>query len=85
MSNVENNLFAASVIRQIGLSLLQVPTESLVNLLQASCEGVRLDFRFQARWLLRGLKLHHPMVVVIRTEWSHPRRGVYRVILSEFN
>jgi len=55
-----------------------------MSLLQASCESVILDFRIQARWLLRGLKLHHLMVVIFCHEWSHPRRRVYRVIVSEF-
>jgi len=39
-SDLENNLFAAGVIELTGLSLLQVITESLVSLLQASCEVV---------------------------------------------
>jgi len=84
ISNLENNLFATGVFCLIGLSLLQGLTEGLVSLLQASCENVCLDFRIQAGCLLRGLKLHHWMVVVIRPEWSHPRRRVYRLIVSEF-
>ena len=40
ISDLENNLFAAGVIDLTGLSLLQVITESLVSLLQASCEVV---------------------------------------------
>jgi len=58
--------------------------ESLVSLFQASCESVCLDLRIQARWLLRGLKMHHRIVVVIYLECSHPRRCGYYVIVSEF-
>ena len=76
ISNLENHIFAPGVFRLIGLNLLQVLTEGLVSLLQASSESVCLDFRIRAGWLLRGLKLHHWMVVVIRPEWSHRRRRV---------
>ena len=43
-----------------------------------------MDFRMQARWLLRGLKLHHRMVVVLCPEWSNPCGCVYRVSVIEF-
>jgi len=83
-SNLENNLFDAGELRLMGLSLLQVLTEGLVSLLQASYDSVCLDFRIRTRWFLRGLKLHHRMVVVIRPEWSDPHRRVYCVIVRGF-
>lgn len=84
ISNLDNNFSATSIQCLTCLSLLQVLTESLVGLLHASCKGVCLVSRFQARWLLPGLKLHRRRVVVIRLEWSHTRRRVYHVIVREF-
>jgi len=84
ISNLENNLFAASVFCQTGLSVLQILRKSLVSFLQASCKSVCLDFWIQARWLCRGRKLHHWMVVLIRTEWIHPHRHMNRGIVNDF-
>jgi hypothetical protein len=83
ISNHANDHFAAGVLCLIGLSLLQVLTEGLLSLPDASYETVCFDFRIPARWFLRSLQLHHRMVVVFHPEWSHPHRRVYRVIESE--
>jgi len=85
ISILENKLFAAGVLRLIGLSLLQVLYDSLVSLLQASCESVCLDFPIHARRLLRALTLHHQMVVVLCPGWDHPCGRVYCVIGIEFS
>jgi len=84
ISNLEINLFEAGILHLKRLSFLEVLPESLVSLLHASCDGVCLDFKFQARWLLQGLKLHYWMVMAICQEWSPPGRSVYRVIVSQF-
>jgi len=53
--HLENIFFGAGVFCLAGLSLLQVQTDGLVSLLQASCESVCLDFRIPARWMLGAL------------------------------
>ena len=74
-----------ALFRLMGLIILQGLMECLVSLLQASCEGGCVHFRFQTTWLLRGLQWHHWIIAVISTEWSHPCRGQYRIIVSEFS
>jgi len=84
-SNLETNLFPAGVSHLTSWSLLQVIRQSLVSLLPASCESVCLYLGLQARWWLRGLKLHHRIVVVSSTQCCYPLRPVYCVIVSEFS
>jgi hypothetical protein len=84
MSNFDISHFDSGMFRLTGLSCLGVLADSLVSLNQASCDGVCLDFEFQAKWQLQGLKLHSWMVMAIRQEWSYPGRSMYRVIVREF-
>jgi len=84
ISDRHNNVFASAIFGWIGMCLLQVLSQGLVSLLQASCKSVSLHFPLQARWLLRGLTLHHQMVVWIIPEWDPHSGRVYLIIIFEF-
>jgi hypothetical protein len=82
--NLDNNIVAASLFCLTGLNFLQVLTESLVSLLQASSKPVWFDLQIQARSLHLGLQLHQELSVGISQQWSRTHRGVYPGIVSEF-